>query len=52
MLFRVHIHTANPSMLFLLFVQRGDAEMENKLNRVIRACVELVANISIVSIHY
>lgn len=22
-------------------VQRGDAEMENKLNRVVRACVEL-----------
>ncbi len=32
-------------------VQRGDAEMEQKLNRVIRACVELGADNPIVSIH-
>jgi len=32
-------------------VQRGDAEMENKMNRVIRACVELGAKNPIVSIH-
>ena len=32
-------------------VQRGDAEMEQKLNRVIRACVELGAQNPIVSIH-
>ncbi len=32
-------------------VQRGDAEMEQKLNRVIRACVELGENNPIVSIH-
>lgn len=32
-------------------VQRGDAEMENKMNRVIRACVELGARNPIVSIH-
>ncbi|MDI6800557.1 MAG: phosphoribosylformylglycinamidine synthase [Thermodesulfovibrionales bacterium] len=32
-------------------VQRGDAEMENKLNRVIRACVEMGKNNPIVSIH-
>ncbi len=32
-------------------VQRGDAEMENKLNRVIRACVELGEENPIVSIH-
>ena len=32
-------------------VQRGDAEMENKLNRVIRACVELGDANPIVSIH-
>jgi phosphoribosylformylglycinamidine synthase len=32
-------------------VQRGDAEMENKLNRVIRACVELGEGNPIVSIH-
>jgi phosphoribosylformylglycinamidine synthase len=32
-------------------VQRGDAEMEQKLNRVIRACVELGGNNPIQSIH-
>lgn len=32
-------------------VQRGDAEMEQKLNRVVRACVELGAQNPIVSIH-
>ncbi|MDP6042771.1 MAG: phosphoribosylformylglycinamidine synthase, partial [Candidatus Latescibacteria bacterium] len=32
-------------------VQRGDAEMEQKLNRVIRACVELGEQNPIVSIH-
>ncbi|HXW68139.1 MAG TPA: phosphoribosylformylglycinamidine synthase, partial [Dissulfurispiraceae bacterium] len=32
-------------------VQRGDAEMEQKLNRVVRACVELGADNPIVSIH-
>ncbi|KAF0180820.1 MAG: phosphoribosylformylglycinamidine synthase [Nitrospirae bacterium] len=32
-------------------VQRGDAEMEQKLNRVIRACVEMGAENPIVSIH-
>ncbi|MEN2985941.1 MAG: phosphoribosylformylglycinamidine synthase [Thermodesulfovibrionaceae bacterium] len=32
-------------------VQRGDAEMENKLNRVVRACVELGHLNPIVSIH-
>ncbi|MFZ5997602.1 MAG: phosphoribosylformylglycinamidine synthase [Nitrospirota bacterium] len=32
-------------------VQRGDAEMEQKLNRVIRACVELGDTNPIVSIH-
>ena len=32
-------------------VQRGDAEMENKMNRVIRACVELCDANPIVSIH-
>ncbi|MCD5411710.1 MAG: phosphoribosylformylglycinamidine synthase [Thermodesulfovibrionales bacterium] len=32
-------------------VQRGDAEMEQKLNRVIRACVELGDKNPIVSIH-
>ena len=32
-------------------VQRGDAEMEQKVNRVIRACVELANGNPIVSIH-
>ncbi len=32
-------------------VQRGDAEMENKLNRVVRACIELGSKNPIVSIH-
>ncbi|MCX7913653.1 MAG: phosphoribosylformylglycinamidine synthase [Thermodesulfovibrionales bacterium] len=32
-------------------VQRGDAEMEQKLNRVIRACIELGDENPIVSIH-
>lgn len=32
-------------------VQRGDPEMENKLNRVVRACVELGERNPIVSIH-
>jgi phosphoribosylformylglycinamidine synthase len=32
-------------------VQRGDAEMEQKLNRVIRACIELGADNPIKSIH-
>ena len=32
-------------------VQRGDAEMEQKVNRVIRACVELGSHNPVVSIH-
>uniref|UniRef100_A0A6B2EE34 Phosphoribosylformylglycinamidine synthase n=1 Tax=Phlebotomus kandelakii TaxID=1109342 RepID=A0A6B2EE34_9DIPT len=32
-------------------VQRGDAEMENKLNRVVRACVELGERNPILAIH-
>jgi phosphoribosylformylglycinamidine synthase len=32
-------------------VQRGDAEMEQKVNRVIRACVEMAERNPIVSIH-
>ena len=32
-------------------VQRGDAEMEQKVNRVIRACIEMGENNPIVSIH-
>jgi phosphoribosylformylglycinamidine synthase len=32
-------------------VQRGDAEMENRMNRVVRACIELGPRNPIVSIH-
>merc|ERR1719476_994718 len=32
-------------------VQRGDAEMQQKVNRVVRACVELGPNNPILSIH-
>lgn len=32
-------------------VQRGDAEMEQKMNRVIRACIEMGAKNPIISIH-
>merc|ERR1719495_2153877 len=41
----------NASDLDFNAVQRGDAEMERKMNRVIRACVELGENNPIVSIH-
>jgi phosphoribosylformylglycinamidine synthase len=41
----------NKEHLDLDAVQRGDAEMENKLNRVVRACVELGESNPIVSIH-
>ncbi|CAM9426268.1 unnamed protein product, partial [Phaeothamnion confervicola] len=32
-------------------VQRGDAEMENRLNRLMRACIEMGADNPIVSVH-
>ena len=32
-------------------VQRGDAEMENRMNRVVRGCVEMGLRNPIVSIH-
>ncbi len=32
-------------------VQRGDAEMEQKMNRVVRACIEMGVNNPIISIH-
>ena len=52
----VHVHTynvGNEEDLALDFdaVQRGDAEMENRMNRVIRACIDLGENNPIVSIH-
>ncbi len=41
----------NPERLDFNAVQRGDAEMEQKVNRVIRACSELGTANPIVSIH-
>ena len=45
------IQGANIAELDFSAVQRGDAEMEQKLNRVIRACVEIADDNPIVSIH-
>lgn len=45
------IHGVNVEELDFNAVQRGDAEMEQKLNRVIRACVELGDDNPVVSIH-
>jgi len=45
------IQGENAAELDFNAVQRGDAEMEQKVNRVIRACVELGARNPIVSIH-
>ncbi len=45
------VQGANIEELDFNAVQRGDAEMEQKVNRVIRACVELGDRNPIVSIH-
>ncbi|KDO20696.1 phosphoribosylformylglycinamidine synthase [Saprolegnia parasitica CBS 223.65] len=45
------IQDAKTAELDFNAVQRGDAEMENKMNRVIRACIELGDKNPIVSIH-
>ena len=45
------VHGENPEHLDFNAVQRGDAEMEQKVNRVIRACSELGPGNPIVSIH-
>jgi phosphoribosylformylglycinamidine synthase len=45
------VHGDNPEHLDFNAVQRGDAEMEQKVNRVIRACSELGTDNPIVSIH-
>ncbi|CAN0478309.1 unnamed protein product, partial [Ectocarpus sp. 8 AP-2014] len=42
---------AKTSSLDFDAVQRGDAEMENRLNRLMRACVELGDDNPIISIH-
>ncbi|MDE2998112.1 MAG: phosphoribosylformylglycinamidine synthase [Gemmatimonadota bacterium] len=45
------VQGANTAELDFNAVQRGDAEMEQKVNRVIRACVEMGEANPIVSIH-
>ncbi len=45
------IHGENIEELDFNAVQRGDAEMQQKLNRVIRACIEMGDSNPIVSIH-
>ena len=47
----VQVQGDNKSELDFGAVQRGDAEMEQKLNRVIRACVERREENPICSIH-
>ena len=41
----------NDTQLDLGAVQRGDAEMEQKMNRIIRACIEAGGDNPILSIH-
>ena len=47
----IQIQGDNEAHLDFGAVQRGDAEMEQKLNRVIRACVEMGDKNPISSIH-
>lgn len=47
----VEIQGDNSAELDFNAVQRGDAEMENKLNRVVRACIELGQHNPILAIH-
>ncbi|CAD6997623.1 unnamed protein product [Ceratitis capitata] len=47
----VEVQGSSSSDLDFNAVQRGDAEMENKLNRVVRACIEMGSNNPIVAIH-
>ena len=47
----IQVQGENASNLDFGAVQRGDAEMEQKLNRVIRACVEMGEQNPIRSIH-
>ncbi|MFH4978883.1 hypothetical protein AB6A40_005592 [Gnathostoma spinigerum] len=48
---RVQGHSERDSELDFVAVQRGDPEMEQKVNRVIRACVEYGTENPILSIH-
>lgn len=47
----VEIQGDNACKLDFNAVQRGDAEMENKLNRIVRACVEMGNENPILAIH-
>lgn len=47
----VEVQGDNSAELDFNAVQRGDAEMENKLNRVVRACIELGDRNPILAIH-
>ena len=47
----VEVQGDNKASLDFGAVQRGDAEMEQKLNRLIRACIELREENPICSIH-
>lgn len=47
----VDVQGDNNSELDFNAVQRGDAEMENKLNRVVRACIEMGDRNPILAIH-
>ncbi|XP_017079481.2 phosphoribosylformylglycinamidine synthase [Drosophila eugracilis] len=47
----VEVQGSGDSELDFNAVQRGDAEMENKLNRVVRACLELGDQNPILAIH-
>uniref|UniRef100_A0A8C5Q8M0 Phosphoribosylformylglycinamidine synthase n=1 Tax=Leptobrachium leishanense TaxID=445787 RepID=A0A8C5Q8M0_9ANUR len=47
----IQVQGDNASDLDFGAVQRGDAEMEQKMNRVVRACVERVSSNPICSIH-
>lgn len=47
----VEVQGDNSSDLDFNAVQRGDAEMENKLNRVVRACIEMGDQNPILAIH-
>lgn len=47
----VDVQGSNDSSLDFNAVQRGDAEMENKLNRAVRACIEMGDRNPILAIH-
>ncbi len=47
----VEVQGDNSCELDFNAVQRGDAEMENKLNRVVRACIEMGDDNPILAIH-